>query len=333
VSSGFRLDLRSTNGPRLARIAEDRSEASIHEWTTWLRVRSDVTGFVPPSGDPDDDDYTGFVPPVFEEDGLAVMVVTRPQQDLEGEPIGLFHGRLDREQLERLRDAVELTPWSDLPKPVGGHVTAPDLELRHERGSLLIQRRFNARSGNFLEAIEPLMRVLEGCVAAVGKSEAATLRLHVAVEADPHDPGRHTVRVTMRNRGLGAIVLTDPRVASEDAPRLEVRIAELSSSSSLITSVEPRRWTTLPVPPLPADAPRSRIIAANRRLVVELPWTAPKPGRYLIRAKWQDYDGPLDPVAGQTPFMPLPERGPSYLGSGPYPIRGANLASRRFAVA
>lgn len=321
MTSSFRFDLRSTNG---------RRRATVHEWTTWLRVRTDVTGFVAPAGDPDDDDYTGFVPPVFEEDGLAVMVVTRPQQDLDGEPIGLFHGRLDRDQLERLRNAVEMTPWAELPRPIGGHVTAPDLEIRHERGNLLIQRRFNARSGNFLEAIEPLMNLLEDCVARVGRSEAATLSLDVSAEPDEREPRRRIVRVTLRNRGLGAIVLTDPRVARDGAPRLEVRIAELTSPHA---DFEPRRWTTLPLPPLPDDAPRSRIIAANRRAVFELPWLAPKPGRYLIRVAWQDYDGPIEPVAGQTPFMPLPERGPSYLGSGPYPIRGANFASRRFTVA
>lgn len=330
----FRFDLRSTNGPRFATVIEDDAEIAIHEFTSWLRIRSDVSGFVPPSGDPDDDDYTGFVPPLFEEDGLALLVVTRPQGDCQGEPIGLFHGRIEREPLERLRSTVEGIVWSELPRPIGGHITAPELELRHERGALLIERRFNARSGHpsrpgdraesFLEAIQPLMSLVERQLDRIMKGEAATLRLSVDV-----DPSRGLVRVTLRNRGLGAIVLTDPRVPREGAPRLLVRIGERTSPHE---ATEPRQWTALPLPPLPADAPRSLILAANRRLVIELPWTAPKPGRYLVRAKWEDYDGPIDPVAGQTPFMPLPEQGPSYLGSGPYPIRGANLASRRFEV-
>ncbi|MFO7561324.1 MAG: hypothetical protein R6X02_01670 [Enhygromyxa sp.] len=329
MSSAFRFDLRSITGPRLASTTEDQAELAIHEWTTWLRVRSDVTGFVAPAGDPDDDDYTGFVPPIFEEDGLALLLVTRPQGDCEGEAIGLFHGRLEREPLERLRNAVEGTPWSELPRPIGGHNTAPTLELRHERDRLLIERSFNARSGNFLEAIAPLMTVVETTLDRVRKGEAATLRLRVEVEPDEHQPRRRTVRVTLLNRGLGAIALTDPRVPREDRPRLEVRVAELRSPHP---DVEPHQWTTLPLPPLPEHAPRSLTIAARRHFCVELPWTAPSPGRYLVRVKWEDYEGPIEPVDGQTPFMPLPERGPSYLGSGPYPLRGANLASRRFEV-
>lgn len=333
----FRFDLCSTHGRRHAQLREDGAELAIREWTSWLRVRSDVTGFVPPAGDPDEDEYTGFVPPVFEDDGLALLVVTRPQQDWEGQAIGLFHGRLEREQLERLRLAVEGTPWSDLPRPVGGHFTAPTLDIRHERQALLIQRRFNARSGNFLEAIEPLMGVIEKLLTQVGKGEAATMRMGVSVSDDVDDARRKTLRVSMQNRGLGAIALTDPRVPREGRPRvpregrprLEVRVAEITS---LPKHVEPRNWTHLPLPSLPDGAPRSLIIGASRRFTIELPWTAPRPGRYLVRVEWQDYDGPIEPVVGQTPFMPLPERGPSYLGSGPYPLRGANLASQRFEV-
>ena len=101
MTSSFRFDLRSTNG---------RRRATVHEWTTWLRVRTDVTGFVAPAGDPDDDDYTGFVPPVFEEDGLAVMVVTRPQQDLDGEDYEeISSDEVDRvvAELEKLIGTVE----------------------------------------------------------------------------------------------------------------------------------------------------------------------------------------------------------------------------------
>lgn len=329
MTGPFRFDFLSTHGQQHAQLREDGAELQIREWTSWLRVRNDVTGFVPPAGDPDDDEYTGFVPPVFEQDGLGLLVVTRPQQDWEGQAIGLFHGRLDREQLERLRSAVEGTPWSELPRPSGGHFTAPSLQLRHEREGLLIQRRFNARSADFLEAIAPLMRVIEKCLVQLNKGEAATMRLNVSVSDDEHDARKKTLRVTMQNRGLGAIALTDPRVAREGRPRLEVRIGEITG---LPAHAEPGRWTQLSLPPLPEDASRSLLIGAGRRFVIELPWVAPRPGRYLVRVKWQDYEGPIEAVLGQTPFMPLPERGPSYLGSGPYPLRGANLASRRFEV-
>lgn len=328
----FRLDLRSTNGPRQLSLREQDADIPIHEWTTWLRVRSDVTGFVAPAAESiDDDSFTGFVPPVFEDDGLAVLVVTRPQQDFTGQTIGLFHSRLDREQLERLRAAVEGVAWAELPRPVGGDVTAPDLWLRHERGSLLIERRFNARSGNFLAAIAPLMRVLEGELSRARKSPSAALELTVAGEPNADDPLRWRLRVKLRNRGMGGFVLTDPRVprAQELGPRLELRIGELVSPHA---GVDPYEWTTLPLPPLDPGASPSLILGAGRGLILDVDWRAPKPGAYLIRVKWEDYEGPIEAVPGQTPFLPLPERGPSFLGSGPYPIRGANLASLRIEV-
>jgi hypothetical protein len=65
--------------------------------------------------------------------------------------------------------------------------------------------------------------------------------------------------------------------------------------------------------------------ALDHESLQRLDW--PKPGRYLIQALWQDYLGPVEPVPGQTPFMPLPRTGPSQLGSGPSAIRGAMFAT------
>jgi hypothetical protein len=326
----FLLDLFSINGRRLLRLAKPDGDIALHEWTSWLRIRSDITGFVPPTIGPDDE-LTGFVPPAFEEDGLGVLAVTRDSADLPERAIGLYHGRLNADEIEQLRHTVEQTPWPDLPRPVGGDFNAPNLAIHYESGPLLIRRGFNARSGNFIEAIAPLWTLLDKILTRVNKSAAATLEAKLEVQADPDNPLRQTIGLTLRNRGVGHVVFTDPRVLTSEGtpPRLLVRVGELTSSNP---HSPPHQWTTLPIPLPPADAPRSVVLRPHARFELSLPWLAAKPGAYLVRAAWQDYAGPIEAVPGQTPFMPVPARGLSALGSGPYPIRGAVFAARRVVI-
>jgi hypothetical protein len=94
----FLLDLYSTSGRERLSLDKPDGGIALHEWTSWLRIRSDIVGFVPPTIGADDE-LTGFVPPAFEEDGLAVLAITRDSADLADRPIGLYHGRLDAEEL------------------------------------------------------------------------------------------------------------------------------------------------------------------------------------------------------------------------------------------
>jgi hypothetical protein len=326
----FLLDLYSTSGRERLSLDKPDGGIALHEWTSWLRIRSDIVGFVPPTIGADDE-LTGFVPPAFEEDGLAVLAITRDSADLADRPIGLYHGRLDAEELEQVRRTVEQTPWPDLPRPVGGDFNAPNLAIHYERGSLLIRRGFNARCSNFIEAIAPLWALLDKILTRVNKSAAATLEAKLDNESDAADPLRQTLRVTLRNRGVGHVALTDPRVPTHDGvtPRLLVRVGELMSSNP---HSPPHAWTLLPIPAPPQDAPRSLVLRPHGRFELSLPWVAEKPGSYLVRAAWNDYAGPLEAVRGQTPFMPVPAVGLSALGSGPYPVRGAVFAAKRIVV-
>jgi hypothetical protein len=326
----FLLDLFSTNGRPLLQLVKPDGGIALHEWTSWLRIRSDITGFVPPTLGANDE-LTGFVPPAFEEDGLAVLAITRDSGDIVERPIGLYHGRLDAEELEQVRRAVEQTPWRSLPKPIGGDFNAPNLRIHYERGELLIRRGFNAHSSNFIEAIAPLWALLDKILTRVNKSAAATLEAKLDNVPDAEDPLRQTLRLTLRNRGVGHVVFTDPRILTSEGatPRLLVRVGELTSTNP---HSPPHRWTLLPIPLVPEAEPRSVVLRPHGRFELSLPWVATKPGTYLVRAAWHDYAGPIEAVPGQTPFMPVPAVGLSALGSGPYPIRGSVFAAKRVVL-
>ncbi|PRQ06631.1 hypothetical protein [Enhygromyxa salina] len=317
----FQLDLTTTNGRQVASAANIDDCFELREWTTWLRVRSEVSGYVPPALAPGDEDVTSYVPPVFERDGLAVLVVTRSFEDLTGSTIGLFYLRLDGGALDTIRATVEQTPWVDLPDPTGGAREAPTVRLHYAGQDFVVQRAFNAACGSFLEAIDPLWRLLLGHSNRVFKHACAALRLSSSATQSPEHPGSWELTITLRNLGRDPVVLTDPRVPSTDdaGARLSVRFGVAPDDES---------WpvlNTTPVltPSLPNDAPHVVTLASRRGLVLVIPWRPPGPGRYCILVTWQDYRGPLDAAPGQIPFMPLPSSGPPYVGSGPYPIRGA----------
>ncbi|PRP97583.1 hypothetical protein ENSA5_32760 [Enhygromyxa salina] len=317
----FQLDLCSAHGRKVASAAQIDDCFDVREWTSWLRIRSEVSGYIPPSVAPSDDEATAFVPPVFERDGLAVLVVARSFEDLTGSAIGLFYMRLDKQALEGIRAAVEQTPWIDLPRPIGGEFTAPQIRLHYARPGFVVQREFNAASGNFIEAIGPLWQLLCRHSERVAANACATLEMSLRADPDPESPRTWRLTLTLRNLGHDPIVLTDPRVPSTDGgpPRLELRFGN-EPADPLWPLVE---TTPIATPSLPGDAGQVVTLAHRKRLEIEIPWTPPGPGHYRVLATWRDYRGPLEAVPGQTPFMPLPPSGPPYFGSGPYPIRGA----------
>ena len=320
--SPFLLELTSMGGRTVGTLGPEDGDLELREWTSWLRVRSDITGFVVPAFDPDDE-TTGFVPPVFEKDGLALLSVVRGPDSLPGSTIGLFHARIYAEELERLRTTIEDTPWADLPRPVGGDIGANTITINYERGTKLIRRSFNARSGNFIEAIAPLWQLLQATTDRANKSAANSLKLTLEATTEPAHPLELLLTIRLTARGIGPLVLTDPRLG--DPPRLRVGIGEQPIDNPLARA---QNWVELPVPASETAGSTALVLRPNKSLEWQLRWRAPKPGHYLIRASWLDYSGPMEPVPAQTPFMPLPSSGPSALGSGPYPIRGALFATR-----
>jgi hypothetical protein len=326
----FQLDLWSLGGAPLGAIDSSEGEAQpIHEWTTHLRIRSDVVGFVSPSVS-DDEEFTGFVPPAFEDDGIAVLVHLRDQQDLGGATVGLHHARLDVPALDELRAAVEATAWTKLPRPRGGDFNLQHFTLRYGSGTTLIERAFNAGNSDFIAALGPLWRLIEGTVTRCMRSPTGTLTPSVEHVVDEHDASACKFRVTLRNAGIGPIAITDPRVPSHAAqPRFAVQVGECIAERD---DLAPFDWTDLALPQLPEGAPRARMLVSRQRIQYELPWRAPKPGNYEVRMRWYDYEGPIEPVPGVIPFMPVPRKGRAFIGAGPYLVRGTCSARLRFTV-
>jgi hypothetical protein len=325
---------------------EDDKKMSFYEAMLWTRLRSDVSGFIAPSTGPVDDDVTGFVPPVFENDALAVQVVTRFYDKRPNEVIGLYSCRVESHDLDGLRRAIEGTPWSLLPRPTGGEYLEPTLVIRYSRGEVLIERGFKPGCYEFIEAIKPVWERIMNVKRKL--QPLATLEIHARAEQISGDSPQHRLHVTLKNRGTQPVVFTDPRIPFGDDRAFVLsnpRVVEGELAASLRTksrimvevsqSEEMFMWTRatyVPLPPLPANAPRTVIVRGGNKFELEIPWVAPAPGAYWLRARWFDFDGPIEPAEGQLPFMPIPEQGPCFIGSSSYPIRGTVFTEGPFEV-
>ncbi len=333
----FRLDYRAVRGA----VVNDHEQ--LHEWNHWLRIRSDISGFIAPAEVPRDDDMTGYVPPAFEQDGLAVEVRTRSVDDLD-EPVGLFHTRLDFRELTEIRDAIESIDWAALPKPVGGDIRAFHVEFEYVREGLTIQRGWNARSWDFIKAIKPVDDILEQLARKLRARPAAALALSVAHEPDPKDPRHHVLRMTLTNVGTGSAIITDPRVSWPErtpAPRPWDRSWRALPRASwellrlLPDGYRESEGELVQAPLAPEGTPTTMILRPKQRFEMSMDWHAPEPGNYVLHGRWMDYEGPLKMALDQQPIMPLPLTGPASDGRGVYPIHGAAFAygSAPFEVA
>jgi len=298
ASEPFRLDEHVLGGSLMATVSGPSGQPlEVHEWMTWLRVRSD--------------------------EGEGVLVVTRRDGDLRGQPVGLFRRRLDAQQLAALQRGVESIAWAKLPPPSGGDILADHYAIEYHRGDLLIQRGFNARNFEFIEAISPYMDAVGEIMSAIAERPIALVQATVTITPDATDPSVQQLALTLENPGSGAVVLTDPRVPASPgvtSPRMYLRVAPATNGWS-----EPS-WTTLPLPGLAEGAPRVLVLPPGGRLDFAVPWQAPAPGTYYLQGAWIDYEGPVESVPDQLPLIPLARDGSSPSDAGPYPVRGATFA-------
>jgi hypothetical protein len=291
AAAPFRLDFRVRGGGLMATVGEtDGAQVEIHEWMTWLRVRSDL--------------------------GLAVLILGRHNGDLQGQPVGLFASSLRAAELDELRGLVESIQWAQLPPPTGGDVTASTLEIDYARGNLLINRQFNARSREFIAAIGSLMDPLSDKLGQMLAAPANALTAVSALSPDAHDPALVHLRFELQNGGPGPIVVVDPRIPGADRrPRGRLMVTLQTEE------FRPPVWAPIDLPPLPEGQPEQVTLAAGAKLVVPVSWRAPQAGTYYLRADWIDYVGPAAELA---PVMPLPaDLGEGYAAHGAYAVRGA----------
>ncbi|MCC5884889.1 MAG: hypothetical protein JJT88_00475 [Gammaproteobacteria bacterium] len=278
-------------------VETDSTLVEIHEWMTWLRVRSDL--------------------------GLAMMILGRHNGDLQGRPVGLFSTRLDAEETETLRDLMESIDWDHLPPPAGGDAMGSHLEIDYARGDTRIQRQFNARNREFIAAIESLMDPVNARLGQMLAAPSNALTAVAAARVDARDPALVHLEFELRNDGSAAVVIVDPRLPGANGkPRGRLMVTKLSQDS------RPPAWTPIDLPTLTERQPEPVTLTAGAKLVIPVSWRSPQPGTYYLRADWLDYVG-VTPAEGYASVMPLPaDFDAGHAGDiGAYAVRGAAFSS------
>ncbi len=301
----YRLDFRSAGGHAMA----SDGSLTVHEWTSWLRVRSD--------------------------ERVAELILTRHSGDLVDRPVGRFRHALDDAGLLELQQAIESTKWAALPKPLIGDPTTNWLTLDYVPGTgePTIHHEFSASAHEFIAALGPLMDRLNASMTAPLANPIAALAVVAEAASGKSGPRRLTLR--LRNVGTEPIVITDPRVPAtlaEAGPRALLLVAAQPSGYQMPS------WTTIDLPALPAGQPEVHVLAGGGELAISLDLNLSSPsglrqnlsspslaGPCLLQAVWQDYAGPIRAEPDQLPFMALPESATS--ATGPYPVRGAAFSS------
>ncbi|MBC8070753.1 MAG: hypothetical protein IAG13_20665 [Deltaproteobacteria bacterium] len=281
IKEPFRLDFRSQGGEVMANLPGPfDSRIVVQEYDTWLRVRSD--------------------------EKLAVLALTRHNGDLVDRAVGLFSLKLDEQQLDKLEAAVLSTPWTKLPTPTRGDVTANNLALDYRRGGKTIRRGFNARNREFIAAIDLLMDRLNRLMSAMLTRPLGAVSVAVEATPDPADKHRRLLEYVLHNPGTSPIVLTDPRALPPNGRDLrgQLLVATAPRETPGMMTVPPR-WSPVPLPPLPEGEPTIRTLAAGDKLSIAVPWQPSGPGSYLVQALWSDYGGPITPASDPLPIMPL----------------------------
>src|SRR5690606_3358858 len=147
------------------------------------------------------------------------------------------------------------------------------------------------------------------------------------------------------HRQTEPVVSTDRRIPfgdhrAFDPPRVPEGelAASLRTKSRIMVAVSKSEETFIeraqyvPLPPLPKNAPPTVILPGGGKFELDVPWTATETGPHWLRARWYDFDGPIEPAEGQLLFMPVPDEGPCLIGNGPYPVRGTVFTDKPFEV-
>jgi hypothetical protein len=245
--------------------------------------------------------------------GRAVMVLNRHGGDTV-HPIGLFAATLPAVQVNAIATAVDGIKWSDLPRPRGGDVNAATLSLEYAQGSRIIQRTFNARNGEFLQALSPVMNQIDrlGSLLLGQPSRAVDVAVVRTTQG---------FKLVLRNLGTGPVMVADPRqpAGASGVTRGKVEIAEREEATPGSFSAPPT-FSPVPLQP-PGNAPQFVVLAPGQTFTVEtVAWTPPAPGKYFAQAEWQDYAGPT--VNPKTVMPMIPDPGASEGDARPYMIRG-----------
>lgn len=251
--------------------------------------------------------------------GQGLMLLNRHNGDLLGQPVGIFTHTFNPERMTDIVSAFESTKWADLPQPTKGDVNAPMLSVDYGRGTLIIQRSFNARSLEFIRSIPAVMKQVDDLATALVTKPARAVICSVERSTDGFS-------LVITNVGTGPVVLADPRPADETEAtgrgqvKVAIEVPEVPGSFAM-----PPIWQTIPLA-LRGDSAASVTLAPGQsHKVPTVPWqpTASE-GTYVAQAIWTDYAGPAVDHAKHLPLIPDPT---AMDAAKPYIIRGAAFSS------
>lgn len=243
--------------------------------------------------------------------GHAVMVLNRYGGDLIRRPVGLFGATLTKMQTAAVGGAVDGIRWAELPQPKGGDINAAILSIDYSAGKKIVQRSFNARNTELLQALAPVMDQVTALSQELEQHPLRALDVSVAQAGTGF-------RVSVRNVGSGPVLLADPRhLATPTAgPRATVRVASAPPGMPFSRLL----WESVPLEPLGAAPAVLTLEPGKAHEVGTVAWAAKAAGDHYVQAVWQDYVGPAVDPKTVMDAIPAPDK----LGDPrPYVIRGA----------
>ena len=263
--------------------------------------------------------YAGMTVIAFDgTTGQALMFLNRHNGDLLGKPVGLFAHTFNADRAAQIVAAVEGTKWADLPQPTKGDVNAAMLAIKYGRGTMIVQRSFNARNLEFIRSIPAVMQQVDDLGTALVTKPIRAVTCDVERTADG-------LALVLTNVGTGPVVIADPRPAD---------VNDLDAKSSFKVCIEvpevpgsfasPPIWQTIALAPR-GDAPASITLAPGQsHKVASVPWhPSASEGTYVAQARWQDYAGPAFDQAKHLPLIPEVTK----MDAKPYVVRGAAFST------
>ena len=245
--------------------------------------------------------------------GKAIMLLNRHNGDL-ARPVGLFAATLPKTDALALATAVDSIKWSSLPAATGSDISAAGLSIEYVEGAKIIRRSFNARNGDILNAVTPIMDLLDKFDPLFQPKRA----IEVGIERT--DAG---FKLIIRNVGSGAIMIADPRLPGTGHERPTRGLIKVADAPENVDTMS-LHWDEVRLKPI-GDSPHSITLAPGKTYTVEsVPWTPPHRSTYSAEASWIDYAGPEVDEKLVMPMIPEPEHADD---SRPYAIRGAAFSS------
>jgi hypothetical protein len=242
------------------------------------------------------------------ESPRASLLVTRPNGDLLGKPVGLFSASIQPGRARQMAARLDALFAQRFPVPgaPGAFTTMRTLDYRNGPRTVSIRwseltkglpRDFSTNTRGLVPLMSELLAKPEGAIV-------------VSVEKGEQNLEGLRFRLRLTNIGTRDVIVADPRGLA--GARGTVRVAAKPDETPGVME-RPPDWEDLGLEEAPRDVPDEGLtIAPQQSLVVNSePWKARISGDCLAQARWQDYLGPvrIDPakIQAAVPDNPGPD--------------------------